>query len=144
MRDVGRGLPAADLGRRVEAQQLLDRVVDEIVVIAKERALSRMVGEGDEGIAQHPRHRLVSGEEQEGDHGDDLVVVEVVAAVAGGECRDQIRSGLVATRRDHAPEVDVELAESFAHRVGIERGQRFQHSADLTGGIEEPRSTFGR
>ncbi len=40
-----------------------------------------------------PGHRLVSGEQQDGDHGDHLFVVEVVPLVGGGEGRDQVVPG---------------------------------------------------
>ena len=93
--EVGGGLPAADLGGRVEAQQLLDGVVDQIGAVAKERALFRVAGQRDEGVAEHPGDGLVAGEEQEGDHGDDLVVVEGVPVVGGGEGGDQVVSGFV-------------------------------------------------
>ena len=46
--------------------------------------------ERDEGVAERPGHRLVSSEEQNHDHGDDLFVVEVVLSSVAA--RAEIRS----------------------------------------------------
>ncbi len=78
-----------DLHRSVVAQELLDRVLGELGVVAQQRELVGMAEQRDLRVAEEVLGRLVAGLEQQDAVGDELGVGEPLAVGLGFEQRRQ-------------------------------------------------------
>ena len=79
----GPGGAAGDGGR--VTQQFLDGGLGQGRVVAPELGLVGVLDEGEGRVADEVGRGVVAGQHEEEDHGDDLVVVEGVAVLAGLE-----------------------------------------------------------
>ena len=69
--------------RRVEAQQLLDASGQQPRVGAQRGELARVAQQGDDTVADEARRRVVPGDDQLKDRGEQLSGVQTFVAVAG-------------------------------------------------------------
>ena len=73
------------LHRAVEAQQLLDRALDEGRIVAQARKLGRVSQQGQHPVADEIRGGLVTGEEEQDDGREQLVSAQAIARFLGGD-----------------------------------------------------------
>ena len=111
-----------ELHRRVEAQELVDRVADEVGLRAQELELVGMAQECERSVPDQVDGRLVAGDEQQDHLVAQLVGREAVAFLLGGDHRgQQVVGGLASLPLDRRVDVG-------DHVVG-----RAHHLRDLVG-----------
>ena len=133
------------LHRGVEANQFLDRIVDQVRAVAQQRPLFGMLREGDQAVADQGCRRLAAGEQQESEHGEQLVVVQLLTVIGrSDEDRDQIVARLDASLLYHLGEVDVQFGDASIDDLGVEAVEWIDKPSDVVGHRLEPRPSLGR
>src|SRR5205823_56593 len=87
--DVLEQHPLGELHRAVVAQQLLDRGGGFDLSVSELGQLIRVAQQGQQPVADEAADRLEAGGEEKSAQGDDLVPVEAVAALLGGDKRGE-------------------------------------------------------
>ena len=112
--------PARELHRAVEAEELVDRGVVETGIGAQPLELVAVAEQRQGAVADEVHRRLVAGDVEEHHLVDQLLLVERVAVLLGGdEPREQIVGRCAPLRRD-------DLEHVLPHRFGaVRRGPGF-------------------
>ncbi|GAA3109808.1 hypothetical protein GCM10017687_22810 [Streptomyces echinatus] len=112
------------------AQQLLDRARQQGGVLLQLVQLVGVFEEGDGADADHLGHRVVAGEQQQGRHADEFLVVEAALGGAGDHAAEQVLGGALFLGGDQPVEV--------AHQLGGRLDGLFGGARAVQDGVGEP------
>src|SRR5262249_56605749 len=97
--------PCRPLDRAVVSQELLDGGRDEPRIVSELCHLVRMLEQGERAIADQIHRGLVTGNEQEQAHGEELTLIQLVPLLFDGDQEtEKVRLRMLTTLREQTTE----------------------------------------
>ena len=118
------GDPGGGLNHAVVAKEFVDGGSDQSRVVNQAFAFAGIAQEGQHGVSDQVRRRLVPSDQDQHAHGKQLVTTQAIAVFAGlSQGAEQVVSRFGAALGDDTVEVLAHLAQTSFGSVGSARGE---------------------